>query len=62
MSDNKQYYHDEGEQDAAEDKDYNPPHGVVDSLITWDKDEMERHREENEAYEKGWDNAKEQKQ
>lgn len=60
MSDNKQHYHDKGEQDAAEDKGYNPPHGVTDSLISWGKEEQ-RHIDENKAYEKGWDNAKSQK-
>lgn len=61
MSDNKEYYHNKGEQDAAGDKGYNPPHGIFDSLTTWSSREMERHIEENQAYEMGWDNAKEQK-
>lgn len=62
MSDNKEHYHNKGEQDAAEGKGYKPPHGgILDDLITWSKGEMEWHREEREAYEKGWDNAKIQK-
>ena len=61
MSDNKEYYHDKAEKDVAEEKGYNPPHGIVDSLTTWSRSEMERHGEENEAYDKGWDNAQKQK-
>ncbi len=60
MGNNKQYYHDKGEQDAAEDKGYNPPHGVIDSLISWGNEEK-RNIEENNAYDKGYDNAKSQK-
>lgn len=57
MSDNKEYYHNKGEEDASNGK-YNPPHGIGDSLTTWSSSEMQRHIEENEAYNKGYSHTK----
>jgi len=60
MSNNKEYYHNKGEEDAKEGK-YDRPHGVADSLTTWSSSEMQRHIDENEAYDKGYSHAKGQK-
>lgn len=60
MGDNdKQEYHDKGEQDAAE-HTYDPPHGMLD-ITTWSEEGMAKHQEEREAYDKGWDNGKAQR-
>lgn len=53
MSDYLEYYHNKGEQDA-EDEDYDPPHGILDDLMTWSESGMETMREENEAYDRGY--------
>jgi hypothetical protein len=61
MPDNKQHYHDKGEADA-QNRDYNPPHGLFDSLTTWSERGSERNSEENDAYNKGYENGKEQRE
>jgi|GEM_PF-1427108 hypothetical protein len=53
MSDNLEYYHNKGEQDAN-DRNYDPPHGVLDSLTTWSDSGTERMIEENTAYDQGY--------
>lgn len=53
MSSNKEHYHNKGQEDAH-DRDYDPPHGVADSLTTWSDSGMERNREENRAYDDGY--------
>ena len=50
----KQYYHNKGEQDYWK-KDYNPPHNVLGGFFN-----SQRQNELNEAYSKGWSNAREQ--
>jgi hypothetical protein len=59
-STHKEHYHNKGEQDRAEEKGYNPPHGVIDDLTTWSSTDMEKNREENQAYRQGWENAEKQ--
>ena len=59
-STHKEHYHNKGEQDRAEEKGYNPPHGVIDDLTTWSSTGMEKNREENQAYRQGWENAEKQ--
>jgi len=63
MSDDKrgshlQEQHNKGEQDAANGK-YNPPHSIspLDVLFSTEK-EIEHYVKDNEAYNKGRDNAK----
>lgn len=58
--------HNKGAQDRSEyekdgkSKHYEPPHGLLDQFTTWDKENMERHARENEAYDKGWKNTGDQ--
>jgi hypothetical protein len=52
--------HNRGEKDAAKGR-YNPPHGIFDDLTTWTASGMKRNGEENEAYNKGYRNAKKQR-
>lgn len=56
----KQYYHNKGEQDAADGK-YNPPHGLVDEFTTWDERGMQKIVDENTAYKEGYSNTQNQK-
>lgn len=49
--------HNQGQEDA-QDRNYDPPHGIVEDLITWDDRGMEKIREENEAYRSGYENGK----
>lgn len=49
------HYHDEGEQDYAEDKGYNQPHGAFGDIFNRDYE-----HDRNAAYRKGWENAKKQ--
>jgi len=48
-----EYYHNKGQSDAA-DGDYDPPHGLAESLLTWGSDAMHDQIEENEAYDIGY--------
>jgi len=48
-----EYYHNKGQQDAVE-NDYDPPHGIADSLLTWSEEGMEDHITENRAYDLGF--------
>ncbi len=61
MSNNKQYYYNKGEEDGPNGT-YNPPHSsgittFVDSFIC-SKDELNRQREEKEAYDMGYENSR----
>lgn len=60
MSNNKEYYHNKGEQDKAEGKGYNPPHGIIDDLTTWSKSGCDKNIEENSAYKSGYTNTENQ--
>jgi hypothetical protein len=60
MSNNKEHYHNKGEQDKAEDKGYNPPHGIIDELTTWSDSGMEKNREENDSYKEGYTHTENQ--
>jgi hypothetical protein len=53
-------YHDKGQKDGSEGK-YEPPHGIIDDLTTWSSEGMERNRDDNEAYNVGYHNAKDQR-
>ena len=55
----KNYYHNKGEIDAKKGK-YEPPHDLFDELTTWSDYGMKKIREENDAYDKGWKNTREQ--
>lgn len=61
MSNSKEHYHNKGEADAQR-RDYDPPHGLFDSLTTWSERGIERNNEENEAYRSGYANGKEQRE
>ena len=63
MSDDKQYYHNEGQKDAAAGDDFSPPHGVERLVTHFFISEETRAREdaENEAYREGYTNAEKQK-
>jgi hypothetical protein len=50
MSNNLEYYHNKGQEDAQS-RDYEPPHGFFDELTTLNS---ERLIEENEAYDQGY--------
>lgn len=56
MSAHNEHYHNKGQEDAGDGK-YELPHGVLDSLVTWDSATMERHIEENDAYRRGHANT-----
>ena len=60
MCNNKEHYHNKGQEDRS-DGNYEPPHGLMDSLTTWGSSEMERHNEENKSYSEGWNNTDDQK-
>lgn len=56
MADNKQHYHDKGEQDGAK-GEYDPPITLGDTFFPMSKDDLE----EDKAYKKGYENARSQK-
>ena len=63
MAEDKQFYHNKGEQDAAAGHDSRSPHGV-ERLVTnffTSTETKERQDAENEAYQTGYENAKNQK-
>ena len=47
--------HNSGQSDAAERNGYNPPHGPIESNLS---SAAGRYQEENDAYNKGYDNGK----
>jgi hypothetical protein len=49
--------HNQGQEDAGK-NDYDPPHGIVEDLITWSSSGMDKICEENTAYKAGWENGK----
>lgn len=53
MGNNKEYYHNKGQEDGH-DRDYDRPHGIADDLTTWSDSGMEKNREENRAYDDGY--------
>ena len=60
-SEELQAYHNQGEQDGAE-GEFNPPHDI--SLLdeaAQSEAFLERMREDNEAYRRGYDNARSQR-
>jgi hypothetical protein len=57
MSHDLLYWHNKGEQDYP---DYDPPHGTLAETVDWLPGSSEKAREENEAYNEGWNNAKDQ--
>lgn len=57
MTTNKGRYHNDGEDDAK-DRDYDPPHGIVDDLTTWSRDRMQRNADDNTGYDKGYFNSR----
>lgn len=62
MSRNEEKYHNKGEQDYAEKKGYDRPHGTLAETINTfpESGSAADARAENEAYNKGYNNAKEQ--
>ncbi len=62
----EEYYHNKGEQDRSDKAHdhkvghFQPPHGIIDELTTWDKDKREEQIKENEAYKEGWRNTDDQ--
>jgi hypothetical protein len=46
-------YHNKGQSDRANGR-YEPPHGLLDSALTWSSDGMAEHRAENESYREGY--------
>jgi hypothetical protein len=56
----KEYYHDKGEQDASDGK-YDRPHGVLDEFSTWTKSGMDKHQEDNDSYDRGYSHGKGQR-
>ena len=55
-SERLQELHNKGQEDDS----YDPPHSVVDDLLTWRPSSVEKVHEENEAYNKGWKNDRKQ--
>ncbi len=55
----KDYYHNKGQQDYSEGR-YEPPHGLLDDLLTWGSSGMQSNLEENRAYDDGYSNARDQ--
>jgi hypothetical protein len=53
-------YHNDGEKDASEGK-YEPPHDILDDLITFSPEKREKMHEENDSYNDGWNNTHDQK-
>ena len=56
--------HNDGEQDAAKNSSYNPPHGVFEEFKTallGSKEEVEKLVSDNKEYDAGWHNANHQK-
>jgi len=63
MSEDKQYYHNKGEQDAAAGNDSNRPHGIT-RLVTdfFTSEETQKSQAaEDEAYMEGYRNVEKQK-
>lgn len=56
MSSTKERAHDRGEKDASSDKGYNAPHGILFEAFS------KQAREDNDAYRKGYENTKNQKE
>jgi hypothetical protein len=51
-------HHNDGQADRAGHKDYSPPHGMLEEILTWPGSEQsKRNIAENEAYKDGWKNA-----
>lgn len=53
-------YHAKGQQDYASGKDYEPPHGLLEDVLTWSRDGCRKIAEDNSAYRAGWSHAKSQ--
>lgn len=53
-------YHNEGQEDASKGK-YDPPHNLLDDLLTWSDSGMKKMNEENSSYNEGWEHTKDQK-
>ncbi len=58
MSNNKEHYHNEAQKDAPK---YEPPHTLLDGMLAFRKDSIEKIIEENRAYKEGYSNAMKQK-
>ena len=52
-------YHNKGQEDRAAGK-YDPPHGLVEDLLTWSSSGCQKIAEENGAYNSGWRHADKQ--
>ena len=54
---NGNYWHNKRQERHAQDKSYDPPHGIIEDLITLTDKGMRRITEENSQYRKGRDNV-----
>jgi hypothetical protein len=61
MSNKQHDNHGDGEQNRAQNKPYNPPHGIVEDLFTWTPSGTRTITKDNKAYRDGWRNADKQK-
>lgn len=57
---NKEHYHNKGQEDASRGK-YEPPHGLLEDLMTWSPSGCRRIAEDNGAYKEGYRHGKSQK-
>lgn len=53
-------HHNDGQSHRANNDGYNPPHGLLENVLTWHPDSSRKMNEENSAYRSGWDNADKQ--
>ncbi|MEK6898309.1 MAG: hypothetical protein AABX28_03055 [Nanoarchaeota archaeon] len=64
MSDDKQKYHNKGQEDAAAGKPSNPPHGTLEVLTDFfapSSSFIKKDDEDNAAYKAGYTNTEKQK-
>ena len=52
--------HNKGQEDRSEGR-YDPPHDLLDDILTWSESGVDKMNEENEAYSEGWNHTDEQK-
>jgi len=61
MSKTQQDHHNDGQRDAAEDRTYNAPHGLLENFLTWSRDGCEQTGRDNDSYREGYTHAQDQK-
>jgi len=55
----KNYYHNKGQEDYAAGK-YEPPHGLLEDILTWSESGTREISEDNGAYDEGYGHAQSQ--